>query len=285
MKKITLLALVAVFGTKAMAQGEANDKTFRFGLNVAPSLNWYSPDDKKKFESEGTVLKFAWGLTTDFRITENIWFSTGLGMSSDGGKINFSENPTKRVGYMFGNNEIFDYELKKDQGSFSPDTASRDYDFVLLSGREYRVNYITIPLLLKMKTNEIGYMTYFGQFGVNTHIRSKARAFDTGVAYNDAFSPVAATNQPDLTELDITKEIQPIRMNLVVGLGIEYNLAGTTSVFGALNFNYGITNAVKKESTHLIMASPQELNNGKFRQYSPQKFIPFSMGLTVGVLF
>ena len=32
-----------------------------------------------------------------------------------------------------------------------------------------------------MKTAEIGYLTYFGQFGLNTSIKTKARATDGGV--------------------------------------------------------------------------------------------------------
>ena len=31
--------------------------------------------------------------------------------------------------------------------------------------RTYRLQYVNIPILLKMRTNEIGYMTYFGAIG------------------------------------------------------------------------------------------------------------------------
>ena len=48
------------------------------------------------------------------------------------------------------------------------DTASTtfsDYSFIKLQNRTIRAQYVNIPLFIKMKTNEIGYLTYFGQFG------------------------------------------------------------------------------------------------------------------------
>lgn len=290
MKKLsTLLVLIVLVSGKSFAQGEANDKKFRFGLKAIPSLNWYSPDDKKKFESNGVGFQFGWGLQADFRLTENIWLGTGIEMNSDGGKIKFSENTSnKAIGYFLKNNEItsYDYNAKKSEGSFSADTSMGNSEWVKLSERRYKVSYVSLPLLLKMKTNEIGYMTYFGQFGVTTHIRTKARAFDDGNAYVSPYSTAKPANSPSLTELDISSELQPVRVNLVVGLGTEYNLSGTTSLFFSCNFNYGISNAVKKQSTHLVDATIGNLDsNGNFKAYEPQKFIPLAVGLTVGILF
>ena len=44
-----------------------------------------------------------------------------------------------------------------------------------LKERKYKVNYVTIPIGLKLKTKEIGYLTYFGEFGGNIGIPYKTR--------------------------------------------------------------------------------------------------------------
>ena len=40
-----------------------------------------------------------------------------------------------------------------------------NYSIYHLKRREFRSSYVNIPLSIKMKTNEIGYFTYFGEVG------------------------------------------------------------------------------------------------------------------------
>ena len=42
-----------------------------------------------------------------------------------------------------------------------------------LKERKYKINYVNIPLILKMKTKEIGYFTYFGEFGAVLGFKTK----------------------------------------------------------------------------------------------------------------
>ena len=63
-------------GNTALSQ---DDKSFKFGLAIEPSINWYSPSEAKKFESVKNPMKFAFGLVTDIKLSENIWLSTGIG--------------------------------------------------------------------------------------------------------------------------------------------------------------------------------------------------------------
>jgi len=269
MKK-TLIALFCLsllgIGNNACSQ---DDKTFKFGLAVEPSVNWYSPAEKKKFESDGNPLKFGFGLVTDFKLGENIWFSTGLGLNTGGGAIKYLENPLDSIGYFLLDNEIIE-----PTGKFSEIDTSADY--ISLTKRKYNANYVTIPLTLKMKTKEIGMMTYFGQFGFDLSVKTKGRAVDEG-------TNLSSSNSPDLNDLNIDSEMQPLLAGLNVGGGAEYNISGSTSIFFSANFHYGFLNAVKNTSKHLI-----DLNasvGDDILMYTPQQFKPFAISLKVGVLF
>ena len=38
-----------------------SDKKFRFGLQIDPSINWFSPENTKKYENLGSGIGFTWG--------------------------------------------------------------------------------------------------------------------------------------------------------------------------------------------------------------------------------
>ena len=65
-----------------------------------------------------------------------------------GGVISYLENPTDSIGYLLNDNQI-----ETPPSKFSEiDTAS---DFIRLDSREYRAQYVQIPVTLKMKTNDL----------------------------------------------------------------------------------------------------------------------------------
>ena len=248
----------------------AQDKKFHFGLKVEPTFSWYKPDNLKRFENNGVGMKFGFGLITDFALSENIWFSTGLGLHFDGGKIKYLDS----TGYFFLDNEIQTFKSNSGVVAFTDiDTLS---EFILLQERNIKANYVNIPLFLKMKTKEIGMMTYLGQFGFNLGIKTKGRTNDVG-------KNLTSTNNPDLNDLNIDSEMNLLRMQLGMGLGVEYNLSGSTSFLGMVTFNYGMGNIVNKRTRHLI--DPTDISPTGFLSYDQQKFIPFNVAVTVGVLF
>lgn len=265
--------LIALFCLSLVSTGEnvqaQDDKNFHFGLAIEPSINWYSPSEEKKFESVGNPLKFGFGLVTDFKLGENIWLSTGLSINSGGGAIKYLENPTDAIGYY-----VLDNDILEPTGKFSDIDSTAD--FILLDKRNYNANYITIPLTLKMKTKEIGMMKYFGQFGFDVSIKTKGRADDEG-------APLFIGNTPDLNDLNIDSEMQPLLAGLNIGAGAEYNISGSTALVFSANFHYGFLNAVKSTSQHLIDISAS--TGDDITMYSPQQFKPFGISLKVGVLF
>jgi hypothetical protein len=249
MKKIVFLSLlfIAFIGTKVMAQegGDIEAKGFRFGLKAEPSIVWIKPDDVKKYESGGARMKFAYGLMTEFRLGKTASFVTGLEATYSGGKINMLDSV---------------YYIPVD-----------DTNHFYLKDRSYNTTYIGIPIALKMKTPDIGGMTYFGMFGINTAIKTKARAKDEG--------NFVGTSTSSLTGVDISNEINFLRFDLVVGGGFEYNIAGSTSMVVSVNYHNGLTNTFRGESKSLKSVVNNSITASKLDAKTHY------ISLTVGILF
>ncbi len=270
MKKIALLLVILITSHYILAQNK-----FRFGLKLGPAVNWMQPDDVKKFENGGATLGFNWGLQVEYALSDNFSFYSGLELNQERGKINFRpEENSPTVLYYMSNGYNFS-NLMEENGIYSSETADA-YTLHLLN-RTYKSTYVTLPIGIKMKSNEIGYMTYFGEFGLNLAFRTGTRITDE----IDYLGNLAAkANLADISDVNMDKDMQPVRMQLRVGGGAEYKISEGTSVFGALHYNLGFTNIVKKDSELML----NQTATGVFRPLN-QKFSAHGIQLTVGVLF
>ena len=280
MKKIIIVAILIAFGLNLSAQG--NDKDFRFGLKIDPSFNWLKPDNAKDFTNGGLQLGFGVGAITDFKLGENIWLSTGFSMDFSGAKLNYVDNGNDKdtTGYYVYDDAILEISdlAGVDSATYAP------YLFYQLNKRQYKVNYVTLPLMFKMKTNEIVSLTYYGQFGLLTSIKTKARATDD-VALSGTVS--------SLEDLNIDSEVSFGKASLSIGGGFEYAVAESTSAFVTVAYNYGFTSITKKESKHVVDFDESDVLDATgnlvasptFNAYTPQKNIPHAIRLTIGILF
>ncbi|MCC7301415.1 MAG: outer membrane beta-barrel protein [Bacteroidia bacterium] len=259
--KAVILLLTAFFIRPAFAQDD--DKSFKFGLKAVPSINWYKPEDAKKFESAGTNLKFGYGLMTEFKLAGSAWLSTGLQVDYDGGRIHFKDT----VGY-FANKDGEIIAIEDTTGQLAQLTAYK------LNERKYRTTYVTLPLTLRLRTKEVGMMTYFGQFGFPLSIKLKGRCDDKVNAY----TMTGFGNETENTALDISNDMGFMNVGLTIGGGAEYNMSGNTSILFGINYTQGFMNTVRRDSKQLLndAAPPTALE---------QKFFSRNVGLTVGILF
>lgn len=275
MKKILFVGLTLIGFSFAKAQ-EDSDKKFRFGLKGTPSINWLKIDDEKTFEKGGSVAKFGYGLIMEFKITDVAWFSTGLQVDYDGGKIKKNDS----IGYFYNENDGF---LENDFDYLADSSTINKYTSYMLNSRKYGSMYLTIPLQLRLKTKEIGYMTYFGNFGLLTSIHIKTRVTDESTSWNSA----GVAQNVTLEKLDNSKDMNLLRMSLALGGGVEMNLSGSTSLLLGLSFNQGFMNTVKKNSKFLIdgektSALPATDTKPAVQE---QKFLSQSITFTIGILF
>ncbi len=265
MKTKAFLLLFTVFIAKPFL-AQDDDKSFKFGLKAVPSIAWYKPDDKKKLTSAGSQLKFGYGLMMDFKLAGSAWLCSGFQVDYDGGKLTFLDTAA--------------YQLNQDN-EFVKDPLDSNLNFKL-DERTYKVNYLTIPLTLRLRTKEIGMMTYFGQFGFPLSVKLKARAEDqvrpiTGV---NTFGSVATKE-----DLDITNDMGVMNIGLTIGAGAEYNLSGSTSIIFGINYTQGFLNVLRPNSIYLIKDPGVAGPTSSGREVFSEKVLSRNVGLTVGILF
>jgi Outer membrane protein beta-barrel domain len=280
MKKIILFAFTIFCINYSFAQGEGEkDKNFRFGLQVTPAVQWFKIDGSKKIESDGVKFKGGFGLNTDFRITDIIWFNTGFNLFYDGGKIAYKDT----VKYFFnkGDEKILSIE---DGKKLIANNDTSKLEVYKLNKRSFNSTNIQIPIMLRLRTKDISGMRYFGQFGLTANIRLRGKATDN-VSKQTYVKSSGFSSPSDKEGLDITSDVNLVNLGLAVGAGAEYNLSGSTSLFAALNFvNLGFTNFAKSSSNQLFNTDGNNNRLGKYPEFA-QKFLSRGVTLSVGILF
>jgi hypothetical protein len=304
MKKILfILSTSVLLSASVMAQTPETpkqqnfDKKFRFGLRATPQLVWLtSKSDVAKGAGVGTG--FGFGLILDFKLSDIVHFSTGIGGDFDGGKITYKyvDDPSNPAN-DFSVNLALDKEnnmIKAKDGSNLSDYAGvNGNQFFSLDKRKYKATYVSIPLLLKMFTQEYGGLRHVFVFGGEMGIRAGLKANDT---YHDGYKTVVsgtATTSEKITELSVTGlnvgkdgSVVPIRFGMNLGYGVEYRLGGSTSVYTSLNYFHSFTNLVRSESAYLskgndntIDPATSTINFSNLNQAHFAKAVRLSIGL------
>lgn len=260
-KSIALSLLIVSVYNSAIGQSDDDDKNFRFGIKVNPMLTWFRPDADKSVQKDGVKAKFGYALMAEFKLAKVISFATGVGGDYEGGKLIFKDSASYYV----------------HDGAFISvsDTAGKSVGRYLLKSRSYNINYITIPVTLKMKTKDIGGLTYYAIFGGDIGIRTKSIVTDEVGPFSATQPPAGFTYDP--TNIDNTKDMNILRTALNVGGGFEYNLAGSTSLVVGINYRRGFMPVIKKNSEYLL--------EGNTSNSFKSTVLGDALLLTVGVLF
>ncbi len=194
----------------------ADDFGFRFGLKASPNISWYRTETRS-YENRGVKPGYSYGLIIDYDFAQNYAITTGLNVLQTGGKIKYDWIHDVN-GHVNGNN---DQEI--DHG-----------EFLTVKQRSIRYRHIEIPLALKLRTAEIGYITYYGMFGIGLGFRTSARADDRITLLNDQYLHE--------NNIDISDETSFLRAGLVLGGGLEYSFGGSTALLFGLTFHNGFSN-------------------------------------------
>lgn len=196
MKKLSILLALILVSTWAFSQ--TSDKRIRLGLSMSPGYSWLKPD-YSNVETDGGKLEFAYGINLDYQLLDNYYFTTGLFMKHSGGKLKYQDN----VPFMIN------------------DTLANFSSGVSIN---YGLQYFIIPIGLKLKTNEIGYVTYFTNFGLNPMFNIKA---------------IGDANQLSVENANINQEVNFFNLGYFVGAGAEYALSRHFILFYSIDYNQG----------------------------------------------
>ena len=185
-----------LFANNSSAQDDL--QKMQFGIKVGPNLGWIKPD-AENYSSEGSVIGFNWGFIAEYNITQNYAISSGFNVVYNNGKLKYPYLQDAVSGIM---------------------------------QRKYNLQYLEIPVCLKMSTKQIGYITYYGKIGIGVNFNLRAKA-------KDVFNV-----EPE-TKKNISDEITFMRESLIVGGGFKYSIGGSTALMFEVLFNNGFSDILK----------------------------------------
>ncbi len=295
MKKFFLLVVISLFITNiSPAQDDANKKV-RAGLKGVLEPGWFDSGDNNTTPFNAGVGG-GFGLVLEFRMSDVIYFSTGIGGDFENASVKYRNDnfvfPTNTnvftVNYFVDNSgALVEAANDVDKSTYMKD-GNISYK---IESRNVKSTFITIPVALKMMTKEFSGFKIFGSFGGDIGIRIATKADDTyyykTVYTGTAAIPVGTTEKGTLSNLDIGKDgsLIPMRVGLDVGLGAEYRIGGSTSVFFSVNYFRSFTNVMKIDSKVFYTGSTIDTNNKIVFTHLQQNLIMSSLKFTLGIMF
>ena len=190
-KIIFLTSLLILTASASNAQQKIS-----FGIHADPAISWFSSDNNG-IKNDGARPGFNFGLKFNRYFTPNYSFSTGINILSAGGRL-----------------------VCKD----TTNLEFSNFTSTVLPGDPviYKIQYLSVPVGLKLQTNQIGYLTFFTDLGIDPKVVIGGKA--------------------DIPSLDIsgenaTNELRLFNLSYHITAGVEYSLGGSTALVLGLNFD------------------------------------------------
>lgn len=241
LKVTTILSLTTLFFWMGTQNVQAQDQRFRIGLKFSGNMSWITPTTKN-IESAGNGVGISYGLMGDYNFRKYYALSTELILTSMAGGIKHTD-------------------LLKHTNDVGSTSSYQDITY------DYKFQYLQLPVSIKFKTKELGYITYWAQFGLAPSFLLEAKADMTGrTPFEDPTEIRVNKSENDIYHFDnFNDKVFFLRMPLIIGGGIEYSLAGNTSLYAG----------VRIDNNFLSIFNADDLTSAK-NQY---------VGLNVGVFF
>ena len=226
-KKLSCLVILACISFFVHAQ---DPHKLRIGFQFTPEVTWLK-SKSINLENKASKIGFNFGPVFDYSFGNNYAFTTGVVISRSRGSL-FYEDSTK-----FNSAPSI---------LFSPATTV-----------EYNIQYIELPIALRLKTNEIGYVTYFGVFGIVPAVNISAKGeFDDPTTPNARYIPES-----------FSKDVSLPNLSMLISAGAAYSISTNTSAFLSLNFYNGLIDVTDNPKNYKTKAVLNRL------------------GLTAGIMF
>ena len=255
MKKIITSLIIFILSSNVYGQDISTGPEFRkhrFGLKGTPGVAYFKVNKTGK-KNKGLGYHIGGGLNYEYSLSRNVAIASGLIFSQTNGKVEYTDS------------------LGLDYVSISNGTENSERAYRLHS-RSYVFKSVDIPLKFKFRTPELGYLTYYLEFGSTVNIISGAFARKNLVTLNEGNTQSLLSGNE--SSLDVGKEVVFLRGGVNFGGGVEWNVAGNTSLLLGLNGNFGFTNILKKNSSTISYD-----HGGSFKRATNLNYIALQVGV------
>jgi len=174
-----------------------------FGVHADPVISWFS-SDIDSVTNDGARSGFNFGISAYRYFGPNYAISTGLNIISAGGRLKTRNTTT------------FDLTTGVD-----PVVAAN-------TPVVYKIQYLSVPVGLKLQTNQIGYITIFTDLGLDPKL--------------------VIGKKVDIDKLERQKapgEIKPFNISYHIIAGIEYDMGGSFAIVLGLGFENNFADITK----------------------------------------
>jgi len=215
--KVVILSVgIAIMNLIFVASLNAQDRKFKFGLATGPSINWLNTKTEG-LESSKTTVSFNYGLFADFRLegNDNYFISSGIMIQSYNYNLNYLGAILNSSGVLAASN------VKNELG----------------------LNYLEIPIGIKMRSDEIGYSHIAGWFGFGTGFR-----INSSQSKVESWSEAGSEKSVETSINDARSLSQGAKFSLKIGGEWERKITGETFFVLGCTFENGLTNILKGDS-------------------------------------
>ncbi|MDA3929777.1 MAG: porin family protein [Prolixibacteraceae bacterium] len=199
MIKNTLLVLLLFLSFSTFAQN------FRLGFQASPHLTWMTStkDDITRLEMHPGIK---YGLEADIFLAGFPRYSLNTGLFV----ANHSFSANYNIAEPFYINDV---------------TFNQAVDIT------YKLNYIEIPINIKLKSDQFYRMRFYGQFGLTNMINLSASATSSD-------SEFTGDNVKDGINRSV---IRSYNLSMIMGGGVEYDVGGNTAINVGIQYSNGLT--------------------------------------------
>ncbi len=180
-----IIALILLF-LPFLASAQRRRDNVQLGFTVSPTLGWMEfKSNDASYRSAGSKIGYSYGIIGDFGFAPNYFLGSGFLLT----------------------------------------TISSNVAVNLPQGKEdvgYRIQYIEIPLTLKLKSDPENDFRFYGQFGPDLAVK--------------------VSGKHDFTTLPVRNDANLLRFGLLVGAGAEWEV-GRSRLLTGVSFNNGFTRA------------------------------------------
>lgn len=278
MKKLLIIGVSVLMAASVSAQGAAEKKVLA-GLMIGGGVNFNSAETNAISTSVGG--DFVAGMNLDWHFAKNIALSTG---------IEFDFN---RFTHSFNDTAFFDYEDKEvlqrgneEDADFATNLGEGRF---FLEERKYKSIYLSLPVMLRFQTNYLGYMRYFGKFGIRNSFLLQTRGDNLGTNFPVPVGEAPMTSA-SLEDMRIPGSLSLYKGTVAFSAGAEWNITGSTCLVGEIGYYYGFSEIHQQTALTGDDSKNMTLYNGPYANKAAREyFTPSSrqgqLLLKVSILF